>query len=461
MKQLQDIADRSHLSLYKGKTYTTILGYFAPEFITALILYSLPYFIDCFFIGHLKSTQLYTISGAVDNVLNVFVKAAEGLSIGTVAIAGYYNGLHKPKEVGRSFVDAFWTSIFVGFFISVSVYFGGYWIYKYYAFNESMIQLGMPFLKIRAISMFFMFICFAFIGFLRSIKNTFVPMVLFFIGSITFVVCDYCFIFGHGGFPKLGFMGSAFAYLVQYIVMTCAAGIYVFGFSVNKTYKIRLFQGVSSFKQVAYLLGIALPIVIDKTVMALAYVWLAWCLTSVSQHALASFSVIKLMERMAFVPAVAFSQVITFLVSNDIGKGNWVDIRANISKVVLLASSMVAVLLLIGSCYPIQIISLIDQKKEFGQLAARVFPALSVLVFFDLLQLILSGALRGASEVKIVMMTRLFVIVFYFMPISYALSYVPMQNEALKFFLIYGSFFVGNALMSVVYVKRFTRGQKG
>jgi len=175
------------------------------------------------------------------------------------------------------------------------------------------------------------------------------------------------------------------------------------------------------------------------------------------QYALANFALIKLLERMAFLPAVAFSQVITFLVSNDIGHQRWQDIRANIIKVLILASIFVAILLSIGSLYPEQIVNMIDQNKEFGALAQAVFPALSILVFFDLLQLILSGALRGASDVQTVMLTRLGVICFYFVPVSYFISRLPISSDPIKFFLIYGSFFIGNALMSIVYIKRFMR----
>ena len=109
--------------------------------------------------------------------------------------------------------------------------------------------------------------------------------------------------------------------------------------------------------------------------------------------------------------------------------------------------------------YPAEIVHIIDRKKEFGGLAQAVFPALSVLIFFDLLQLILSGALRGASDVQTVMLTRLCVICFYFVPVSYALSRLSIPSDELKFFLIYGSFFIGNALMSIVYIKKFAKKQ--
>ena len=440
-----------------GQPYVAILRYFWPEFVTALILYSLPYFVDCYFIAHLKSTEIYTISGVVNNVLNLFVKIAEGLSIGTVAIAGYYNGLQRYKDVGRSFVDALWVSIFIGGMISFMIYVGGFWIYKFFNFTDATIQLGLPFLKIRALSTFLMFIFFACIGFFRSIKNTFVPMVLFALGSFIFICFDYCLIFGKFGFPEMGLYGSAVAYLIQYIVMLIGALSYIFYYRLHHRYVIKILSGVSSFEQVFKLLAISLPIVIDKAIMAWAYIWLSKVLSCMGQYALANFAVIKLMECMVFLPATAFSQVITFLVSNDIGNQRWVDIRANIAKVLLLASIMVAILVTIVSMYPSQIVQTIDRNKEFAGLAQAVFPWLSVLIFFDLLQLILSGALRGASDVQTVMLTRLTVICFYFVPTSYIISRLPIASDLLKFFLIYGSFFVGNALMSIVYIKKFAK----
>ncbi len=441
-----------------GQSYVSILRYFFPEFITALILYSLPYFIDCYFIAHLKSTDSYTIATVVDNVLNLFFKIAEGLSIGTVAVAGYYNGLRSYKEVGKSFVDALWVTTFIGGIISFMLYIGGYWVYKVFNLTAPVIQLGLPFLQIRSIAMFFMFIFFACIGFFRSIKDSFAPMVLFSIGSCVFIFFDYCLVFGRFGFPQLGLQGSAVAYLLQYLVMVMCAFIFIFAFDDHKKYEIQIFAGKTTLQDVFRLLAISLPIMIDKAIMAWAYIWLSKLLaSSIGQHALPNFGVIKLMERMAFVPAVAFSQVITFLVSNDIGLQRWDAIRANIYKTLLLASIMVAILLGIGSLYPAQIISMIDSEKEFGQLAQAVFPALSVLVFFDLLQLILSGALRGACDVQTVMLTRLCVIFFYFVPVSYMVSRLSISSDALKFFLIYGSFFIGNALMSLVYMKKFAK----
>jgi Na+-driven multidrug efflux pump len=101
-----------------------------------------------------------------------------------------------------------------------------------------------------------------------------------------------------------------------------------------------------------------------------------------------------------------------------------------------------------------------DGKGDFIDMAAFAFPILSSLVFFDLLQLILSGALRGSGNVKTVLAVRLCICFGYFFPVSYIIAHhIPIENIALKFILIYSSFYIGNAIMSIVYIKKFRSDQ--
>lgn len=437
-----------------GISYSRILRYFYPEFVTALIIYFLPQFVDCYFICNLKSTDLYAISGIVENLLGMFTKCAEGLLIGTVIISGYFNGLQEYKKAGLSFIDAFWITTCISFFVSVALYFGVVIFYRFNNFSPEMIKLGVPYLQIKAIGVFFMFFYFSLVGFFRSVKNTFIPMIVFVIGNICFVLSDYFLIFGKLGFPQLGLLGSAVAYLIQYVLMSCLMLIYILYATEYKKYEISLYPKKIDIKRVVKFLSISLPVVFDKMSIAFAYVWLGACMSQLGSTAGASFSMIKLMERIAFVPAIAFSQIITFLVSNDLGKGQWENIHGNIKKVVLLSSTMVGVILLIGSIWPYIIVKFYGCSGEICYLVASVFPSLSILVMFDLLQLILSGALRGAGDVQTVMITRLIVIAGYFIPVTYAIALLPLQTIVSKMLVTYAAFLIGNGLMTIVYIIR-------
>jgi Na+-driven multidrug efflux pump len=237
--------------------------------------------------------------------------------------------------------------------------------------------------------------------------------------------------------------------------MFLAAVIYFMMNKEYRAYKINLFQCLWSLSHVRQLFMLSWPVIIDKATIAAAYIWLVKMFGPMGTGMVATFNVIKDMERFALAPAVAFATIVTFLVSNNMGARDWVGIKSNIKKTVFLASFFVFCVLLTFSVFAESIIRVFDKKGDFTGLASAAFPLLSVLVFFDLLQIILSSALRGAGNVKTVMITRLVIIGGFFVPISYWLSGMTIENDLLKFMLIFGSFYIGNGLMNVVYINRF------
>lgn len=448
------IRDKDH-----GDSYSTILGYFLPEFITGMVLYSILYLADARWVADLKSTSTYATLGITNTMLHFIVKLAEGLSVGTIIVSGFYNGKEQFKDVGRTIANAFWVTCITGGFIAFLLYSGAYWIYYLYGVPPKMIQLGVPFLRLRAISVFFMFVYFAIVGFLRGIKKPRIPMQIFLLGGITFLFFDYALIFGKFGFPEMKLQGSAAASVIQYGVMLVAGIAYILFDEDNRKYGITLFDGMLSWNRINEILQLSWPVMLDKATFAAAYLWLGAMINPMGKYAIASFTVIKDLERLAIQPAAAFAQVITFVVSNSYGMHDWDGIKSNIKKIVFMASMFVFSILFVFSLWPDYFIHIFDQKDKFTVFSAKVFPILSVLVFFDLLQLILSGALRGAANVKIVMWSRLAICIFYFMPVSYYFSTLPMENMTLKFLLVYGSFYCGSGLMSIIYIYRF-RGER-
>jgi len=439
-----------------GERYTTIVGYFLPELVTAFLVGSVLGIIDAGFVAHLKSTTLYTTQGITASFIHFLSKLAEGVSVGTVVLCGQYNGLRRFEDVGRAAVSAFWVTFCMGGMISLFLYFGGHLIYDFCQVPEKIARAGIPFLQIRALGVFLTFLYFAVIGFLRGVKNTRLPMVFFVLGGLVFTFFDYALIFGHFGFPEMGLCGSAVASVLQYAVMLCAAVAYVLLNGTMRQYSLRVFKSLDR-GAVKDIIRLSWPVMVDKAILAMAKLWIVRLIAPLGKVALASFAVVRDMEQFAFVPAIAFAQVITFLVSNDYGIKNWLGIKTNIKKVLFLAGAMVSAVLLVFSIWPEYVIHLFDPKNKFLWFAATVFPMISILVLFDLTQVILSGALRGASNVRVVMFTRLLVCGLVFIPLSYFFSILPIENALIKFVLIYGSFYLADGVMSIVYVFWFRR----
>src|SRR3989337_3981649 len=133
-----------------GASFSTIMRYFMPEFVTALVLYSLPVLIDAWFISGLKSTAAYAAVGVTSTWLHLITKMAEGLSVGVIIMGGQLNGAGDFKKVGRTLTDAFWITAIIGFLVFMILFFGAPWIYVLYGVTSpKMIRLGVPYLQLR------------------------------------------------------------------------------------------------------------------------------------------------------------------------------------------------------------------------------------------------------------------------------------------------------------------------
>ncbi len=439
----------------KGERYSSLFRYFIPEFITNFLLYAMPFWLDAAFIGSLASVNTYATLGVTNSFLHLIIKVGEAISVGTIVLSGQFNGKNSFENAGRTLRDAFWLTTILGLTFGSILFFGAHTIYTWYGVSEEIIALGVPFLRLRAVGVLCMFIYLALVGFLRGIKNSRAPMKIFIFGSILFVFFDYVLIFGKFGFPEMGLQGSALATVIQYSSMMLIALGYVLFNKKNHKYGINFFSALTDVSYVKHLLKISWPVVLDKAIMAWAYVWLGKMIATIGTGGIAAFCVVKDMERFAFLPAIAFAQIITFLASNDVGIANWENIKINIKKTILLSSGMVSAILAFFIYHREYIINIFDKKGDFSGIAMKAFPILSIFIIFDLIQLILSGALRGAGNVHIVMVVRLVTCFCYFVPVSYMLSQLQLQNDTLKLILLYGSFYLGNALMSIWYIKRF------
>jgi putative MATE family efflux protein len=438
-----------------GETYRTIMRYLMPEYVSALLLFSIPYWLDSYFISQLESTSTYATVGITNSLIHALLKLAESLSVGATVLCGRFNGMGAFADVGRSVRDAFWAAFFVGATIALCLYVGAPLICSWYGLSPAMAELGTPFLRMRAVGVFFSFLYMSLIGFMRGIKNTKTPMQIVMLGSAVFVLFDYLLILGNCGFPALGLRGSAIASMIQYATMFVAAFAYILSSSEARRYLVDMFAPLRSPTYLKEILLISWPVALDKIVFAASYMWLGKVICPMGKYAAASFCIVREMERFALLPGIACAQVITFLVSNDLGANNWHGVKSNIKKTIFLASILVFSVLIILSMLSGEVIGIFDRKGAFTTLAATIFPLVSIISFFDILQVILSGALRGAGDVKTVMYVRLLVCLGFFIPVSYLFSYLPIENQAIKLVLIYGSFYIGTAIMSLIYINRF------
>lgn len=441
-------------SLSLGDSFKDIFMFWLPELVSNATLFCLPPLIDAYIVSNLKSNNLYGAMGLTITLLHFLIKLSETIPVAAMALIGRYNGAKEYDECGKYFGATFWTACLLGLAQFVIIFMGAGTIFYLIGVPQKMIAAGVPFLKLKSLGAFLIFVVAALVGFMRAVKNTTFPMILNFIGILLFIVIDYVLVLGKFGFPQMGLTGSAIATIVQYGLMALIGLIFILRNPEYNKYFKDVIVYIFDFKRVKHVLNLSWPVMIDKGALALSYVWLAAVIAPLGKYAIVTFDVVKNLERFAFLPAIAGAQIITFLVSNRLGARDPKGATANMKKILIFVGLVEVVTLIVFSIYSGYMASFFDPKCKFYSMVGLTFPLISLLVVFDFIQLILAGALRGAGDVKYVMWGRFLSCALFFVPFSYILSILPIKSLLIKFTIIYGSFYANSAMMGLIFLYR-------
>ena len=437
-----------------GEPIKDILFYWLPEVITSMVLVALPPIIDSYIVSNSQSITSYGALAMTASFIHTLIKMAEAIPVAAIAIIGRHNGAKEFNKCGEGLGNTFWTTLITGFVIFATIAIFSVPIFHWLGVPENMVYVGAKFLTLRSSSILFVFTFFSFVGFMRAVKNTKTPMIINMIGVATFIFFEYALVLGNLGFPKLNLNGAALATIIQYAVMNVIALGYILLNKEYKKYFSKVFFMVFQPKKMLKILNLSWPIIIDKIVFAFSYIWLSKMIATMGTVSIASFDVVKNLERFAFIPAVAFAQIITFLVSNRLGAQDAEGASANIKKVLVLTGLTLGTALIILCVNAKFFVSFFDPNNEFSHFASVVLPPISLLVIFDFVQVILAGALRGAGDVRTVMLGRLFPCLLFFWPVSYLISTITWLNPTVKFVLIYGTHYLNTGIMGIIFLYR-------
>ncbi|MDQ5890620.1 MAG: hypothetical protein QG604_494 [Candidatus Dependentiae bacterium] len=434
-----------------------LFGYWLPELITLFVTVALPPLFDAYLVASLHSTTSYGALGMATNFLHTLVKLSEAIPVAAIAVIGRHNGAKNHAASGAHFINTLWTAIILGCAQLIIIYFWAHRIYEWLGVPADMAIIGTPFLRLRSVSVLLAFILLSVLGFMRAIKNTHTPMLITLIGSVVYMVSSVILVSGHWGFPTCGIYGPAFAALLEYGTMLAIALAYVFSNQIYKPYFINLKLFSINWRAIGAIVSFSIPVIIDKSALSFSYVWLSKMLATMGPVSIATFDIIKNLERSAIMPAAAFAQVVTMLVSNHLGAQEFSEAKKTIFKILLITCAIVSGTLIILSLYASYFIGLLSPNPEITDFAIPLLRILSCLVIFDFAQLILAAALRGAGKVKTVMWTRFLICGLFFLPISYILSQCSFDSLGTKFCLIYGAFYINTALMGIAFWRQLAK----
>jgi MATE family multidrug resistance protein len=236
-------------------------------------------------------------------------------------------------------------------------------------------------------------------------------MVVHAIGAAVNIPLDYCLINGVGFFPELGIIGAALATVTASATIVCILSVLIFSpanRSKYDTWKGRAFDRELFGKLMHY----GLPSGIQFFLEIFGITFFIQMVGRLGDLELAASNIVLSIETLSFLPMVGFHVGTATMVGQAIGSGRPEDgTYATISALHITMAYMILVAV-IFVVTPKPLLNLFKaqhltmaQYAEIMNLGVVLMRFVAVFCFFDALNLVFSGAIKGAGDTRFIMWT--------------------------------------------------------
>lgn len=395
----------------------------------ALFVPQINFIVNNIFLGHLSEEALATAS--ITGVFYlIFAGIGFGLNNGLQALISRRAGENRPEEIGKIFNQGILISMGIaaaGIFIT---YFIAPFIFKYAIHSPVIYEKSVVFLRIRILGLPFLYVYQMRNALLVGINRSKLLVAGTLAEAVANVFFDYSLIFGHFGFPKMGFNGAAVASIIAEFSGMFIIFLVITVKGISKRYS--LFSNFSFEKENATrILKISGPLVFQYAISIIS--WFFFYLL-VEHHGETSLAVSNTMRNIFGFFGVfiwAFASTTNSMVSNVIGQGRKDEIYGLILKIMTLSFSVAVAVCLVLNIFPQLFLSIYGQGNDFIESGIPVLRVVGIAMVFMSIGTIWLNAVTGTGNSKITFLIEFAAITFY-------CTYVYLILEVFKLSITWG-----------------------
>ena len=279
---------------------------------------------DTFFIAKLGSDELTAISFTFP-VVFVIGSISLGLGIGASSVISREIGAQDLHQVRKVTFHAITLGIVIGLIFVVVGVLNIDRIFSWLGARGKVLDLINDYMQIWFIGIIFLVVPMIGNSIIRATGDTKIPSLIMMIAAGVNIVIDPFFIFGWGGFPKLGIKGAAVATVIARAI-TLVASLWILIYREKLlTISTEMFRGYIQSTQ--KILRVGLPAAGSNLVVPITTTIITAILATLDEYAVAAFGVVSRIESFMLVVLMALSSVIVPFVGQNFGAGKHDRIR--------------------------------------------------------------------------------------------------------------------------------------
>ena len=339
-----------------------------------------------------------------------FISFFMGVVNYTNAFVAQYTGAKALHQVGASVWQGIYFSAFAAVLLAALVFLSGN-LFDLIGHSPNIRSLEVTYFNILTLGAGLTVLGSAMTCFYTGRGLTRTVMFVHIAGALVNIPLDYCLINGIGPFPELGITGAAIATVTSSAVIVLILTILIFS-PANQarfdTWNSRAFDN----ELFGRLMRFGLPSGIQFFLEIFGFTFFIQMLGRLGDLELAASNIVLSIETLAFLPMVGFHIGNATLVGQAIGRGS--PEEGEYSTTSALHITLVYMMLLASAFIfmPEPLLGLFkakhytpEQYAGIMNLGVILMRFVAVFCFFDALNLIFSGAIKGAGDTRFIMWT--------------------------------------------------------
>lgn len=378
--------------------------------------------VDTMMVGTLGAASIAAV-GLTAQPRMILLICAQALCIGTTALCARRKGAGDQKAANSCLHQSLAVVTLLGILMTLIGFFGAEWLMKLGGANEDTLQLSITYFRIISLaflpSCWQLCICAA----MRAIGKTRVTMATNITANLINVCLNYVLINGKLGFPKLGVAGAAIATAAG----TITASLICIGVVLKKDGYYHLALPKFDRTTLGGLTKVGSSSMVEAVCLRAGFLILARLVASIGTNAFAAYQIVSQVTSLSFTLGDGVATAGTSLVGQSLGakRKDLAMAHAGVAyRIGVMVSIGLMTVILIFS-RQIALLFTTDETIILGVTASLYVVILAMQPQNG--RVILSGALRGAGDVKFVAVCALISVTILRPSLTYLFCY-PVEN---------------------------------
>lgn len=397
-------------NLQLDTSYSQILKLALP--ISASILVPQINFItNLVFLGGLGE-QVLAIAGITGVYYLIFSVIGNGLNGGLQTLISRRAGENDAASIGTYFQQGVLIALAISALAISFTLFVSPWMFSKLMVDAERLHMTNTFLSIRIWGLPFLLLYQLRNALLVGINMSHYLVIGTLVETIFNVFFDWVLIYGHLGFPEMGYTGAAYASIIAE-----AAGLLVIMFLIRRPEiknKIHLTFSLFPNKAIAkQILVVSVPLILQFLISVIAWEYFYLSIEHYGKRELAISSLMRTIFGFFGSFTWAFASTATTMVSNVMGQGRTGEVMPLVNKITKLSFAFALGMFIIINLFAKTFFGIFGQGEEFLTEAIPVIRIVSSALLFMSVSCIWVNAVVGTGNTRITLLSEVVALVFY------------------------------------------------